>query len=124
MIRILLAAIVLLHALVTGPLLVQCLTADGHALTELLGHDPCHLQSGTAETGIGSGTPVDPCADLLMSDAAVIQAGIQSPAPQPDGVLFHPERVPGEGAANLPASAWKPPFGPNAVPRIEFSLRV
>jgi hypothetical protein len=124
MIRIVWTGIVLVHALVTGPLLVQCVTPDGQWLIELLGHDPCHLHSGVAQTGMGSGTAVDPCADLLISNPAVMQHEIQGPKPQPNGVVFNVECMSREIAFDRASPVWKLPCGVKPAPSLSQSLRI
>jgi len=87
-----LAMFVLLHAVVTNPLLVQCIQADGLSLLEILGHDPCHDANAGIGTVQGFRSPAltgmkdqtDPCLDLLLDDSGDIQicSDFITPPPQ------------------------------------------
>jgi hypothetical protein len=73
--------IVLLHALITGPLLVLCMPGDGHCLVEFVGHDPCHhfkvVQADSdASTTLACEEDGDSCVDLMIDSPGVAQAGI------------------------------------------------
>ena len=79
----LLASLVLLHGLVSLPLLVVCIRTDGQIFVELAGHDPCH-HPGVAgrpalahETGslsvFRSDDEPDPCLDLTLYTPASVQ---------------------------------------------------
>jgi hypothetical protein len=76
------AAIVLMHALIIGPLLVQCIPFEGRSLVEFIGYDPCHYP-GVAYRELAGTTTVllagdieDSCVDLMMDNPGVAQAGI------------------------------------------------
>ncbi len=80
--RSLIAALVLLHALITAPLLVECISTDGRFLLEILGHDPCHepvavrtLPGHAREAAELSKTvnKGDPCVDLMVDGPAGTQ---------------------------------------------------
>ena len=64
--------LVLVHALVATPLLVECFQADGGYLVEILGNDPCHNPvltngaEGVQESSTLNDGTFDPCIDLLM----------------------------------------------------------
>lgn len=71
-----LAGLVFLHALLSAPLLVQCIGADGRGLIEILGHDPCHGPQAPITAGPGKNPAtrlftasdhfVDPCQDSML----------------------------------------------------------
>lgn len=100
-----LACLVLLHALISAPLLVQCIGADGRGLIEVLGNDPCHAlrvpntggpAKGPAARGFATSDPgTDPCRDLLLDNP-----GCNSP---------HAETAPATArAADSAATAHRP----------------
>lgn len=79
----LLASVVLVHGLVSLPLMVVCIRTDGQIFVELAGHDPCH-HPGVAgrrtlahETGplsvFQSDDELDPCLDLTLYTPASVQ---------------------------------------------------
>jgi hypothetical protein len=79
----LLASLVLVHGLVSLPLLVVCIRTDGQVFVELAGYDPCH-HTGTSgmpglahETGplsvFQSDDEPDPCLDLTLYTPASVQ---------------------------------------------------
>lgn len=72
---------VLLHALITGPLLVLCMPGDGRCLLEFVGHDPCHhfktIQADSdASTRLACEEDGDTCVDLMIDNPGVARAGI------------------------------------------------
>ena len=74
-------ALILLHALITGPLLVLCMPADGRCLIEFVGHDPCHhfkvVQSNCdRSTKLACEEDADTCVDLMMDSPGIAQAGL------------------------------------------------
>jgi hypothetical protein len=77
------AIAVLLHALVIGPLLVQCIPPDGSSLVELIGYDPCHhaqpvrADFSLPETGFTAGEEGNSCVDLMMDNPGVTQVGME-----------------------------------------------
>ena len=83
-----LAGLVFLHALVSAPLLVQCIGADGRGLIELLGNDPCHTLRVPSPTGSTAGPAArefaksdlgaDPCRDLLLESPGCNSPNVES----------------------------------------------
>jgi hypothetical protein len=71
-----LSGMVFLHALLTAPLLVQCIPVDGRYLIEILGNDPCRPQHEEDKlsslrwlhttTVASSDSKTDPCTDLTF----------------------------------------------------------
>ena len=83
---VLLLSLVLLNGLITAPLLVECMPADGSSLIELIGQDPCHHPFGTHDHGAcpvaaGAEDSSDPCVDLILDNLGITQGGavLQSP---------------------------------------------
>jgi hypothetical protein len=75
------ASAILLHALVIGPLLVQCIPSDGRNLTELVGYDPCRQGFRNAPTLPGAPEAWlpcdhDSCVDLMIDNPGITMAGI------------------------------------------------
>jgi len=75
-----LLSLALVHGLVSSPLLVECIRADGLLLIELIGHDPCRhpaMESGS-EADPAAATVfrvfadyTQPCVDIIYENAAV-----------------------------------------------------
>jgi hypothetical protein len=88
-----LASLVFLHALISAPLLVQCIGADGRGLIEVLGNDPCHTlrlpdttgpAKGAATSGLAtSGSGTDPCRDLLLENPGCNASHVETAAATP-----------------------------------------
>jgi hypothetical protein len=77
------ALVILLHALVIGPLLVHCFPSDGSSLVELVGYDPCHHARPMHLVFPGK-TMVflafdggDSCVDLMMDSPGVSESGME-----------------------------------------------
>jgi hypothetical protein len=100
--RSILTSLVFLHALLTAPLLVECIPPDGQYLVEILGQDPCHPHherirppsepefNAAAITAADGET--DPCADLILDSYydTSICADLLIPAPQARDKAAHP----------------------------------
>lgn len=75
------ASVFLLHALVTGPLFIQCIPSDGRSLTELVGCDPCrHPLQGVhgyprGPEGWTPGEQESPCVDLMIDNPGITMSG-------------------------------------------------
>ena len=129
-----LTALVLLHALFTGPLLVLCMPADGQCLIELVGHDPCHhfkvIQANSdRSTKLACEEDADTCVDLMMDNPGVAQAGIDfvslpsspaiselaEPCDSNWSFLYAPE---------VYKPAREPVLLPGSDPRCDYSLRI
>jgi hypothetical protein len=78
-----LTGLVLIHALVTAPIQVECISPDGHYLLELLGQDPCHAAASAAlagwnhsasDTSMCASDKEDPCVDLVLDSPGATQS--------------------------------------------------
>jgi hypothetical protein len=90
----LIISLVCIHGLVTSPLLVECVRADGHSIIELIGQDPCRLAAGgceadeaAASSRAGLGKTLEksePCVDLALENLGLRQTrGELVPATSP-----------------------------------------
>jgi hypothetical protein len=103
-----LAGLVLVHGLVSLPLLVVCIPIGGRPVVELAGHDTCHAdfadhferasQGSDLPSIFGPGRPFDPCLDISMFRPAISQSADAPAAPGAAADLF------GASEARLPAS--------------------
>jgi hypothetical protein len=84
------ASLALFHCLITGPLLVQCVLADGCTIPEMLGHDPHQHVHSDFSYGLFRGGPSQPillncdncpdgCIDLVPDNSAVPGSRISGP---------------------------------------------
>jgi len=72
----LLSSMVLLHAFLGAPLMVECVRTDGLRFIEIIGHDPCRIPNGTShffrmqDSSLISLSDLSksqsPCTDLLL----------------------------------------------------------
>jgi hypothetical protein len=81
------SSLLLLHALLIGPLLVECFPAGGGILMELLGHDPCHSaathtarQEFSNVSVLISSESDDPCVDIALDNPGVTNSSAALPA--------------------------------------------
>lgn len=101
-----LTSLVFVHALLTAPLLVQCIPPDGRYLVEMLGQDPCYphhevvripsAQDFDSVAITNAGEETDPCADLLLDTfcETSICSDLLIPAPQ---AHKHAAHLPSDG---------------------------
>jgi hypothetical protein len=84
------ASFALFHSLITGPLLVQCVLADGCTIPEMFGHDPHQHVHPDFSSGLFRGDPSHPilldcdncpdgCIDLVPDNSAVPGSRISGP---------------------------------------------
>jgi hypothetical protein len=79
------ASLFLLHGLIAGPLFVQCVLDDGHAILEMLGHNPhqsrlSKLPDRSSEysghtRSISRDCGAKDCMDLILNNSAVLGGG-------------------------------------------------
>ena len=75
-----LLSLALMHGLVSSPLLVECIRADGIVIMELLGNDPCRQAATEPASDAGPAAAAtyreladhsQPCVDMISENAAV-----------------------------------------------------
>lgn len=120
-----LGGIMLLHALIANPLLVDCIQADGRHVLEILGYDPCHgapraVQADAASPDGRAGTAgiadqTDPCLDLILNDQASTSILTDS-FPLPPQAVARPLDFGCPGCGAMTAAGFNHPDSGSGVP--------